>query len=76
MYDLANPEAVPASSEAQRELTVKQESNYTSDSKLLTEESEDKDVRVSKEEPSQTPRKESPVLRLDDNREDAMANKA
>ncbi|KAG6726730.1 hypothetical protein I3843_02G082900 [Carya illinoinensis] len=76
LYDLANPEAVPASSEAQRELTVKQESNYTSDSKLLTEESEDKDVRVSKEEPSQTPRKESPVLRLDDNREDAMANKA
>lgn len=75
-YDMANLQVVSASSEAQPEPTIKPESNYMSDSKPLTEESGDKDVGVSKEEPPQSPKKESPVLRLDDIRDDAKANKA
>lgn len=73
--DLANPRAVLASSEAQPESTAKPESNHLSDSKTLTGESEGKDVGTSKEEP-QSPKKESPVVRVDDNRDDVKTNKA
>ncbi|GLT53181.1 hypothetical protein SLA2020_264700 [Shorea laevis] len=73
--ELANPQAVLASSEAQPESTAKPESNHLSDSKTLTGESEGKDVGTSKEEP-QSPKKESPVVRVDDNRDDVKTNKA
>ncbi|XP_059434987.1 protein TIME FOR COFFEE isoform X2 [Corylus avellana] len=73
--DLANPQVVLVSSEAPPESTAKPESHPLSDSKPLTGESEGKDVGSSKEEP-QSPKKESPVVRVDDNREDGKANKA
>jgi hypothetical protein len=79
LYELASSQGVPppASSEAAQQpesCTIKPESNVLSDSKVLIVESENKDVGVSKEEP-QSPKRESPVLRLDDNRDDGKANK-
>lgn len=74
-YDLANPQPVLASPEAQPESAIKTERNLISDSKALTEQSE-KDVGASKEEPPRSPKKESSILRLDDNYDDAKAIKA
>ncbi|KAG2727518.1 hypothetical protein I3760_01G160600 [Carya illinoinensis] len=75
-YDLANPQAILASSVAQPESAIKPERHHISDSKALTEESEERDVEVNKEEPPRSPKKESSVLRLDDNCDDAKAKKA
>ena len=78
-YELGSSQVVqpPSVEVAQPEssMIIKPESNVLSDSKALTNESENKDVGVSKEEP-QSPKKEAPVVRLDDNRDDAKANKA
>jgi hypothetical protein len=73
--DLANPQVVLVSSEAPPESTAKPESHLLSDSKPVTGESEGKDVGSSKEEP-QSPKKESPLVRVDDSRDDVKANKA
>lgn len=75
-YDLAQSHAVPASTtEAQPESIKAEGNNVVSDSKLVSEKSESQDLRMSKEE-SQSPKKDSPELRLDDNREDTTTNKA
>lgn len=68
-YDLMNSQSVPASSEPQPE------SLRLGDSKPLTEEAESRDVGVTKEEPS-SPEKESPLPKLDDDRQDATGTKA
>ncbi|KAJ9700315.1 hypothetical protein PVL29_005893 [Vitis rotundifolia] len=68
-YDLMNSQSVPASSEPQPE------SLKLGDSKPLTEEAESRDVGVTKEEPS-SPEKESPLPKLDDDRQDATGTKA
>ncbi|KAF7837258.1 protein TIME FOR COFFEE isoform X2 [Senna tora] len=73
-YDLANTQVVQASSEPQSE-SIKLESNMSSESMLVTEESERQDVGLSKEEPH-SPKKESSVPKLDDEREDVKATKA
>lgn len=73
-YNLANSHAVPASSEAQPEPDMP-ESKAASDSKPANDESDGQNVQVSKEEP-QSPKKESPALRLDDNRQDMTMTKA
>lgn len=73
-YNLANSHAVPASSEAQPEPDMP-ESKAVSDSKPANDESDGQNVQVSKEDP-QSPKKESPALRLDDNRQDMTMTKA
>ncbi|XP_061354400.1 protein TIME FOR COFFEE isoform X2 [Gastrolobium bilobum] len=73
-YDLVNSQGALASSEPQPE-SIKLESNVSSDSKPLTEESEKQDVGLSKEVP-QSPKKESPVVKLDHDREDVKSTKA
>ena len=72
-YNLANSQVVQASSEPQPE-SIKLESNISSDSKPLTGESEKQDVGLIKE--PQSPKKESSVHKLDDEREDMKATKA
>ncbi|KAI4317795.1 hypothetical protein L6164_025636 [Bauhinia variegata] len=76
-YDLTNSQAVPVSSEAQPE-SIKLESNISSDSKALIEESERQDAGLGKEEPHspKAEKKDAPVPRLDDDREDVKATKA
>ncbi|KAF7837274.1 protein TIME FOR COFFEE isoform X2 [Senna tora] len=73
-YDLANSHVVPATSEPQPE-SIKLESNMSSDSKPVTEESERQDEGLSREEP-QSSQKESTVPKLDDDREDVKVTKA
>lgn len=75
-HDLANPQAGMPSSEVAPESTTKPESNHLSDSNHLTEESEGKEAGASKEEAPKSPKKESPVVTVDDNRDDVKSNKA
>lgn len=67
--DLMNSQTLPASLEPQ------QESQKLGDSKPLTEEAESRGVGVTKEEPS-SPKKESHLSNLDDDRQDATGTKA
>lgn len=71
--DLERSHSTPASSEAQP-ASIKVEGNHVSDSKVAPEKSDGQDVEVSKEEPK-SPKKDSPGLRMDDNREDMTATK-
>ena len=87
-YDLMNSsQAAPASSElVQAEPMKEEKNNLVQDSKPLTEESESRDIGISKKEESQSPIKESspsPInnpysagLRLDDERENLTVTKA
>ena len=68
-YDLMNSQTLPASAEPL------QESMKLGDSKPLTEEAESRDVGVTKEEPS-SPKKESPLPKLNDDRQDATGTRA
>lgn len=68
-YDLMNSQSVPASSEQHPE------SLKLGDSKPLAEEAESRDMGVTKEEPS-SPKKESLLPNLDDDRQDATGTKA
>ncbi|KAK9933364.1 hypothetical protein M0R45_020563 [Rubus argutus] len=77
-YNLANSHAVPVA-EAQPESikeSIKPESKAVSDSKPGNDDSQSPNVKLRKEE-AQSPKKEYPGFRLDDNREDMTAtNKA
>lgn len=87
-YDLMNSsQAGPASSELVQAEPVKEEkNNLVPDSKPLTEESESRDIGLSRKEESQSPKKESSPspannppstgLRLDDERENLTVTKA
>ena len=71
--DTAQSQAVPPSSE-QPEL-IKIENSLVSDSKPILERSENRDLGLNKEEP-QSPKKESPGLRLEDKRETTTLTKS
>ncbi|PON80113.1 Protein TIME FOR COFFEE [Parasponia andersonii] len=75
--DTAQSHAVPPSAEAaaqQQPELIKPENSHVSESKPVLEKSENRDLGVNKEEP-QSPKKESPGLRLEDKRETTTVTK-